>query len=135
MIRDKFCCQYCGIRRDLTLDHVMPQSKGGKDTWTNLVTACTACNQRKASHLLGSAHLLGWRLKQEPREPKPYEIGVCVGLGSGDLMHPPAIWEPYIEHYRERLRNIRCMAREVGADLYSSDEEDDNPRDHVKATK
>lgn len=48
--RDGYTCQYCGRRRrerDLTLDHVLPRSRGGKDTWTNLVAACYACNARK----------------------------------------------------------------------------------------
>jgi 5-methylcytosine-specific restriction endonuclease McrA len=39
LVRDRFCCQYCGGGRNLTLDHVVPVSRGGKDTWTNLVTA------------------------------------------------------------------------------------------------
>ena len=47
--RDDYKCVYCGMgeRRFLTLDHVHPKSKGGKDTWTNLVTACLGCNQEK----------------------------------------------------------------------------------------
>jgi hypothetical protein len=49
MIRDRFCCQYCGSKRNLTLDHVHPQSKGGRNTWCNLVTACMVCNQKKGS--------------------------------------------------------------------------------------
>lgn len=47
--RDGFRCQYCGARDRLTIDHVMPRSRGGKDTWENLVTACTACNSRKGN--------------------------------------------------------------------------------------
>lgn len=48
--RDNYECVYCGSNnpRILTLDHVIPQSKGGKDTWDNLVTACRPCNQEKA---------------------------------------------------------------------------------------
>ena len=49
MRRDRFRCQYCGSREKLTVDHVMPKSRGGKDTWENLVTACTPCNNRKGS--------------------------------------------------------------------------------------
>ncbi len=50
--RDKNTCQYCGkifCKSDLTLDHVVPRSKGGKDTWENLVLACVRCNVRKAN--------------------------------------------------------------------------------------
>jgi 5-methylcytosine-specific restriction endonuclease McrA len=48
--RDNYECVYCGCsnQRTLTLDHVIPQSKGGKDSWDNLVTACRRCNHEKA---------------------------------------------------------------------------------------
>jgi 5-methylcytosine-specific restriction endonuclease McrA len=46
--RDAHRCQYCGVRGATTIDHVMPQSRGGKDTWENLVTACGPCNHGKA---------------------------------------------------------------------------------------
>lgn len=52
-LRDEYICQYCGIEVDdhtATLDHVHPQSLGGKNTWTNLSTACKPCNYRKANH-------------------------------------------------------------------------------------
>lgn len=45
--RDNHQCQYCGITTDLTLDHVLPRSRGGKSSWTNLVTACKTCNSKK----------------------------------------------------------------------------------------
>jgi 5-methylcytosine-specific restriction endonuclease McrA len=45
--RDNFECQYCGTRRDLTIDHVVPRAKGGLDSWLNLVTACKRCNAKK----------------------------------------------------------------------------------------
>ncbi|MEM1093022.1 MAG: HNH endonuclease [Bacteroidota bacterium] len=47
--RDRFRCQYCGHRDDLTIDHVMPRSRGGRDTWENLVAACVKCNSRKGN--------------------------------------------------------------------------------------
>lgn len=47
--RDNHTCQYCGSRELLTLDHVMPRSRGGRDAWDNLVAACTPCNNRKGS--------------------------------------------------------------------------------------
>jgi 5-methylcytosine-specific restriction endonuclease McrA len=49
-LRDNYTCQYCGrqsLPNDLTLDHVLPQSRGGKSVWENLVTSCKACNTRK----------------------------------------------------------------------------------------
>ena len=45
--RDRHSCQYCGDTKSLTLDHVMPRSRGGSSTWTNLVTACKKCNSYK----------------------------------------------------------------------------------------
>ncbi|GAB4128309.1 MAG: HNH endonuclease [Raineya sp.] len=45
--RDNYQCQYCGATTDLTLDHVLPRSRGGKSSWTNLVTACKTCNSKK----------------------------------------------------------------------------------------
>jgi len=47
--RDKYTCQYCGKEtRQLTLDHIIPRYRGGQHTWENVVSACTACNRRKA---------------------------------------------------------------------------------------
>lgn len=45
--RDGNTCQYCGSQQDLTLDHVLPKSRGGQSTWTNLTTACQKCNSIK----------------------------------------------------------------------------------------
>ena len=53
-LRDKFSCQYCGTPHtaaDLTFDHVVPRSRGGRTTWQNVVAACSPCNLRKASKL------------------------------------------------------------------------------------
>jgi len=53
-LRDRFSCQYCGngfSASDLTFDHVVPRSKGGRTNWTNVVAACSPCNLRKANKL------------------------------------------------------------------------------------
>ena len=53
-LRDKFTCQYCGTGHaaaDLTFDHVVPRSRGGRTTWNNVVAACSPCNLRKANLL------------------------------------------------------------------------------------
>jgi 5-methylcytosine-specific restriction endonuclease McrA len=58
--RDKNTCQYCGRRMpktDLTLDHVVPRSRGGIDSWNNLVLACMPCNVRKGSRMPEEAHM------------------------------------------------------------------------------
>ena len=46
-LRDKFSCQYCGSKNELTFDHLLPRSKGGKTDWDNVVTACSSCNVKK----------------------------------------------------------------------------------------
>ena len=46
-LRDRFSCQYCGSREDLTFDHLLPRSRGGHTTWENVVAACSGCNLRK----------------------------------------------------------------------------------------
>ena len=67
--RDKFTCQYCGVQpaaSDLTIDHVLPRSRGGQSTWTNCVLACLKCNHRKAARLPHEANM---RLRKEPVQP------------------------------------------------------------------
>jgi len=65
--RDGHRCQYCGmVGGDLTVDHVVPRSRGGQHTWDNVVTACRPCNHRKGGKTLQEARL---RLLQEPTEP------------------------------------------------------------------
>ena len=63
--RDEFTCLYCGevySSRELTRDHVVPVSRGGTDTWENIVTACRACNHRKADKSLAEIGELGMNL-------------------------------------------------------------------------
>ena len=58
--RDRFLCAYCGgcyRHSELTADHVHPQSRGGRTIWTNLVSACKACNLRKANRTPEQAHM------------------------------------------------------------------------------
>jgi len=51
-IRDQYTCQYCGRQtHDLTIDHVIPRHRGGQHQWENVVSACAACNRRKAGRL------------------------------------------------------------------------------------
>jgi len=66
--RDRHTCQYCGRRgqRDLTLDHVLPRHRGGRHAWENLVTACKACNHRKAGRTPQEARM---RLVRQPYQP------------------------------------------------------------------
>ncbi len=69
--RDKHVCQYCGAHGDLTLDHILPKSRGGLDTWENLVAACIRCNNRKGDRTPEEAKLT---LRSQPRAPRAIEI-------------------------------------------------------------
>jgi 5-methylcytosine-specific restriction endonuclease McrA len=64
--RDRYRCQYCGSRENLTVDHIIPRSRGGRDTWENLVTACTRCNNRKGNRTPEEA---GMQLRSQPFRP------------------------------------------------------------------
>ena len=56
-LRDRFSCQYCGSRDDLTFDHIVPRSRGGLTTWVNVVAACSGCNLRKGNKTPTEAHM------------------------------------------------------------------------------
>jgi 5-methylcytosine-specific restriction endonuclease McrA len=64
--RDSHTCQYCGNTRKLTLDHVIPRSKGGSHTWDNVVAACERCNLTKSDRFLQE---VGMTLKTKPKAP------------------------------------------------------------------
>ncbi len=64
--RDKHACQYCGSTKKLTLDHVIPRSKGGKHSWDNVVIACEPCNSRKGDR---TPHQAGMTLRTTPKAP------------------------------------------------------------------
>lgn len=70
-LRDQYTCQYCGTSctdSSATLDHVLPQSKGGKTTWENSATACKPCNYKKA------AHVGKFKPKQMPYKPHFWDL-------------------------------------------------------------
>lgn len=73
--RDGRMCGYCGGTAD-TIDHILPRSKGGGDTWINLVACCVPCNGHKADRLPEQA---GMRLIREPWEPKGKEKFLFLG--------------------------------------------------------
>lgn len=73
-LRDEFICQYCGnefAAYDLTFDHVIPKSLGGKTTWENIVAACGPCNTKKGNRMLRDS---GMRLKNRPFRPSAYQL-------------------------------------------------------------
>ena len=85
--RDRGRCQYCGSRDQLTIDHVFPRSRGGKDTWENLVAACVPCNNRKGNHTVEEAKM---KLLRKPFRPS-YVMCIRDFVGSLD-----DTWKPYL---------------------------------------
>jgi 5-methylcytosine-specific restriction endonuclease McrA len=85
--RDGWACQYCGARANLTVDHVIPRSKGGPSTWENIVASCAPCNRRKGDHL---PHKVGMHPRQAPRVPHPQ---VFIHVASPTI--PPA-WRQWL---------------------------------------
>lgn len=65
-LRDGFACQYCGCGGEMTFDHVIPRSKGGRTTWENVVASCGRCNLTKSNKTLREAHM---NLRQKPFRP------------------------------------------------------------------
>lgn len=73
-LRDRFSCQYCGHpfpTHDLTFDHVVPRSRGGRTTWTNVVTACAPCNLKKGSWLPREAAMIPLH---PPAQPTTFQL-------------------------------------------------------------
>jgi len=70
-LRDGFSCQYCGSPQDLTFDHVIPKSRGGRTSWTNVVAACGPCNLRKANKMPGHS---GMRPLTVPVAPNIWQL-------------------------------------------------------------
>ena len=70
-LRDRFSCQYCGEKGDLTFDHLIPRSKGGRTTWQNVVTACSVCNLAKANRL---PREIGMYPRQAPFQPSVHDL-------------------------------------------------------------
>lgn len=86
--RDNFRCQYCGSHtHPLTLDHIQPRSRGGRDSWENLVAACIPCNNRKGSRTPDEA---GMKLASIPRKPNHI---VFLKHFMGKVEEP---WKPYL---------------------------------------
>ena len=86
--RDDWRCVYCGSNGGrLTLDHVVPRSRGGESVWENVVTSCAPCNLRKGNRLLEEASMT---LMRPPRPPQPV---LFIRLAAPKI---PLGWRPYL---------------------------------------
>ncbi len=70
-LRDGFRCVYCGSPEDLTFDHVIPRSKGGRTSWENIVAACSPCNLRKGGRM---AQDIGMHPRHRPHRPTTFQL-------------------------------------------------------------
>lgn len=96
--RDRYRCIYCGlsvgqhngkkvlVKKDFTIDHILPKSRGGENAWVNTACACAPCNQRKADRM---PHEAGMRLLWEPKTPRTDYL-VLDG-------YVPKPWKIYLE--------------------------------------
>ncbi len=92
-LRDNFTCQYCGkkaVRDELTIDHIIPRSRGGRSSWENVVIACVECNARKGDRTPGEA---GLRLRRKPK--KPHWLVTCRRFFTPEKK---TVWEKFIDH-------------------------------------
>ncbi|MCC5915089.1 MAG: HNH endonuclease [Balneolaceae bacterium] len=87
MKRDRHTCQYCGIKSDLTLDHIQPKSRGGRDSWENLTTACNKCNVKKGSRTPDEAKM--------PLRSKPYKP-IHITFFQNIMGGVQEDWKPYL---------------------------------------
>jgi len=90
--RDRQTCQYCGARppiEELSVDHVLPRSRGGRSSWTNCVLACLRCNRRKANRTCEEAGIKPLRPPDEPAWTP------CIAIPLGRRR---TSWEQFIAH-------------------------------------
>jgi 5-methylcytosine-specific restriction endonuclease McrA len=93
MVRDGFTCCYCGTVHkmgNLNRDHVLPRSKGGKTDWTNIVSSCYACNDKKGSRTPEQAKM---KLLKKPYKPKTLPLSQPGLVLRGRV---PEEWKPYL---------------------------------------
>ena len=94
--RDNYECVYCGCdnRKTLTLDHVIPQSKGGKDAWDNLVTACKRCNSEKSNLTVDEYG------KAIPKPSRPHYLMMMK-----KVHYVPTEWDDYVSIYFSQIQS------------------------------
>ena len=104
--RDGWRCVYCGTTSGrLTLDHVVPRSRGGDSVWENVVTSCAPCNLKKGNRLLEEASM---ELQRPPRPPQPV---LFIRLAAPKIPHG---WRQYLPDLEGSYR-LTALDREVGA--------------------
>ncbi len=90
--RDGYRCQYCGVKKsinELTYDHIVPRSRGGKTSWTNIATSCSDCNRRKANRTPEQA---GMQLLKQPVQPTATPV-LIIAVSRTSV---PDAWRDYL---------------------------------------
>jgi 5-methylcytosine-specific restriction endonuclease McrA len=88
--RDHYSCQYCGKKGGvLTIDHIIPRRLGGKQTWQNVVTACSTCNHRKGGRMLKDSNMCLLKPVRKPSGSAIYIFGRHLSENAG--------WEPFLQ--------------------------------------
>ncbi|MBX3076353.1 HNH endonuclease [Candidatus Obscuribacterales bacterium] len=88
--RDNYTCQYCGVRRpDLTIDHIIPRSRGGIDSWDNVAAACLKCNVKKGDRTPKEAGMLLRIVPRRPISHVHFEISKHTAVGESG-------WQKYV---------------------------------------
>jgi 5-methylcytosine-specific restriction endonuclease McrA len=90
LARDHYTCQYCGVqpgKASLTIDHVVPRSRGGETRWENVITACGPCNRRKGNRTPREARM---PMRREPRRPRYLALTLLMGTSA------PEAWGKYM---------------------------------------
>ena len=98
-LRDKHRCQYCGLKHsteELTYDHVLPKSRGGKTEWENIVTCCIGCNRKKGGRTPVEARM---NLVRKPTRPS-WVPAIKITIG---LKQIPQTWRDYLYWHVELL--------------------------------
>jgi 5-methylcytosine-specific restriction endonuclease McrA len=92
-MRDQYTCQYCGHKPkddDLTIDHIIPKSRGGRTVWENVVLSCTRCNMKKSDRL---PHECGMSLRRPPKRPS--WIGTLAALHLDEDNR--SLWQKFVD--------------------------------------
>ena len=88
-LRDSYTCQYCAVqpgKEYLTIDHILPRSRGGRTEWENIVTSCAACNRKKSNRTPEEANL---KLMYPPTRPRFWAMAMMMGPGN-------EVWRKYL---------------------------------------
>ena len=111
-LRDKFSCQYCGDKKDLTFDHLLPKSRGGLTDWNNVVTACSSCNVRKGGKLYKDCDL---KLSNIPYAPTVEDLHRNGRNFPPNFLHESWMdylyWDIELQPYLNFFGNLYCNSR------------------------